>query len=62
MYRDENLLFIGPYTVNLSNELPPHICAHIDTVTCANYATRCIVLFIVRIAIWCLTIQQFHIL
>lgn len=62
MCRDENLLFVGPYTVNLSNELPSHICAHIDTVTCANYTTRCIVLFIVGIAIWSLAIQQFHIL
>lgn len=58
----ENLLFIRPYSIHLSNELPAYICAYIDTVTCADYTAWCIELFIVCTTIWSLAIQHLYIL
>jgi hypothetical protein len=62
MHSSENLLFIGPYGIHLSNELPAYICPYIDTVTRADYTTWSIELFIVRTTIRSLTIHHFNVL
>jgi hypothetical protein len=58
----ENLLFIRPYSIHLSNKLPAYVCAYIDTVTRADYTTWGIELLIVCTTIWSLAIQHLYIL